>query len=132
MPHPILPEHLDGRKMKDGDRIRWTNEQGKPGKVQFLLKTKRGMWFKGIKLVHVYGIHDDRRERCRVQADNGGEALLEFDSAELEDKPDHYVYLEVWKAKAFAVHTHIYDLAGRHIFNGKADGRRIVLDWFED
>jgi hypothetical protein len=117
-----MSQLLRGSRLADGDRIKGTRQAGDaPDEYAFTLELGDGItWWKALIAVNENG---QQTQVAEVQDDTRSADLLLS-----EDEVDAGTTVELWKAKAFGAHTHIYTLNDL----GRAKGRQITLTWRQD
>ena len=120
--HVSMTTLLKGSKLTDGDRVKAVRERGDArDEYAFTLELGPGItWWKGLIAVNDDG---EQTQLAEVQDDNNSADLLLT-----QDDIDDGATLELWKAKAFGAHTHVYTLTEL----SKAKGKHVTLTWKQD
>jgi hypothetical protein len=120
--HVSMTSLLRGSRLADGDRIKAVREPGDaPDEYAFTLELGPGItWWKGLIAVNDDG---EQTQVAEVQDGNNSADLLLT-----QEDIDDGATLELWKGKAFNVHTHMYTLTDL----SKAKGKHVTLTWKQD
>src|SRR5215210_5493428 len=102
--HVSMTTLLRGSRLADGDRIKAVRAPGDArDEYAFTLELGPGVtWWKGLIAVGEGG------EQIQVAEAQDGSSDLTADILLTQEDIDDGATLELWKAKAFGVHTHVY------------------------
>jgi hypothetical protein len=108
-------------KLKDSDRINVVIADGNApnDRVNIRLRTRGGMWFKGLEGHSDSGV-------VKLEAENGG--MSGVFSLSRADLPNFWIVFV--KAKVLGIHTPMYELPGTAL--APLLGKNVIFDWIAD
>ena len=119
----LTPLFRGSTRLADGDRIKAVREPGDaPDEYVFTLELGPGItWWKALIAVNEDGA---QTQVVELQDENNSSE----DVVLTQEDIDNGATLELWKAKAFGVHTHVYTLTDI----SRAKGKHVTLSWNKD